>query len=244
MCKHSMFFAHWSSSESSYRDMERRELFCERCGENTQHTFRFHTTKTKHYSVVSVGEGERTVTLICHGCLLESAIEKSAVQELIFEYDKEIAVGEAYHYMENGDNKNAEKKLKKVLKRDPKYSQAVYAMGKCLISQTRYSEAEFFVKNLEIDFPDNNEVEDLRRLMPNPKFENIQSSTQSTSLNDLQIDHLVRDKVSLISKLQENKFGDFDKLEKIKKLLIEDSTFTQDSNDYLEEKYEEYKNSK
>ena len=30
-----MFFAHWSSKDSSYRDMERRQLDCERCNENT-----------------------------------------------------------------------------------------------------------------------------------------------------------------------------------------------------------------
>ena len=71
-----MFFAHWSSTDSSYRDMERRELHCDRCNENTQHTFRYHITKTKHYSVVSIGAGERTVTLICHGCLLETRIPK------------------------------------------------------------------------------------------------------------------------------------------------------------------------
>ena len=57
-----MFFAHWSSTDSSYRDMERRELHCERCNEDTQHTFRYHITKTKHYSVVSIGAGEHTLT--------------------------------------------------------------------------------------------------------------------------------------------------------------------------------------
>jgi len=35
--------------------------------------------------------------------------------------------------------------------------------------------------------------------------------------------------------------GDYDKLEAIKKSLIDDGSFTQEANDYLEEKYAEYK---
>lgn len=146
--------------------MERRELHCDRCNENTQHTFRYHVTKTKHYSVISVGAGERTLTLICHGCLLETLIPKNQAEPLIIGYDEEIAVGEANYHMEKGDNKGAEKILKKVLKKNPKHPQALYSMAKCLISQTKYSEAEFFVKNLEIDFPEHNDVKDLRKLMP------------------------------------------------------------------------------
>ena len=146
--------------------MERRELHCERCNEDTQHTFRYHITKTKHYSVVSIGAGEHTLTLICHGCLLETPVVKNDAEQLMAGYDKEITVGEANEYMEKGDNKNAEKKLKKLLKKDPKHPQAVYSMAKCLISQVKYSEAEFYVKNLEIDFPEHNDVKDLRKLMP------------------------------------------------------------------------------
>jgi tetratricopeptide (TPR) repeat protein len=146
--------------------MERRQLDCERCNENTQHTFRYHITKTKHYSVVSIGAGERTVTLICHGCLLETRIEKNDAQELMVAYDKEIAVGEANEHMEKGETKKAEKKLNKVLKKDPKYPPAVYSMAKCLLSQTKYDEAEFYIKNLEIDFPEDTTVKDLRKLMP------------------------------------------------------------------------------
>ena len=146
--------------------MERRELHCEKCDENTQHTFRYHITKTKHYSVVSVGAGERTITLICHGCLLETPVSKNDAEQLMVGYDKEITVGEANEHMEKGDNKNAEKKLKKLLKKDPKYPQAVYSMAKCLISQVKYSEAEIYVKNLEMDFPEQDEVKVLRKLMP------------------------------------------------------------------------------
>jgi len=161
-----MFFAHWSSTNSSYRDMERRQLDCERCNENTQHTFRYHITKTKHYSVVSIGAGEKTVTLICHGCLLETLIEKNTAKELMVEYDKEIAVGESNEHMEKGEFGKAEKKLKKILKNDPKYPQAVFSMSKCLISQSRYDEAEIYLKHLENNFPEALDVQDLRKLMP------------------------------------------------------------------------------
>ena len=37
---------------------------------------------------------------------------------------------------------------------------------KCLISQTKYDEAEFYVKNLEIDYPEDQDVVGLRKLMP------------------------------------------------------------------------------
>ena len=161
-----MFFAHWSSTDASYRDMERRQLDCERCKENTQHTFRYHITKTKHYSVVSIGAGEKTITLICHGCLLETLIEKNTAKELMIEYDNEIAVGEANQIMEKGDFRKAEKKLKKILKNDPRYPQAIFSMSKCLISQSRYDEAEIYLKQLEINFPDALDVKDLRKLMP------------------------------------------------------------------------------
>ena len=146
--------------------MERRELYCDRCKENTQHTFRYHITKTKHYSAISIGAGERTVTLICHGCLLETPVAKNDAEQLIAGYDKDIAVWEANECMEKGDNKNAEKKLKKLLTKDPKHPQGVYSMAKCLISQTKYSEAEFYVKNLELDFSENDDVKALRKLMP------------------------------------------------------------------------------
>ena len=97
---------------------------------------------------------------------LKLGFQKNDAEQLIEGYDKEIVVGEANECMEKGDNKNAEKILKKLLKKDPKHPQGLYSMAKCLISQTKYSEAEFFVKNLEIDFPEHNDVKDLRKLMP------------------------------------------------------------------------------
>jgi hypothetical protein len=77
-----------------------------------------------------------------------------------------------------------------------------------------------------------------------PKFQDMQTGSSSDSLNDFEPQQIIEDKIRRISKLQENKIGDYNKLEEIKKSLIDDGTFTQASNDYLEEKYEEYENSK
>ena len=160
-----MFFAHWSSTESSYRDMERQQLDCDRCQKITEHTFRYHTQKTKHYSSFSFGEGDKSVTVICHGCLLERTLVQNYEMEMINKFDCEIAIGMAHELMEKGEPKDAQKLLKKLLKNNPNYSPGVFAMAKCLIAQTKYDEAESYVRNLEIDYPNNSDVEDLRKLM-------------------------------------------------------------------------------
>ena len=164
-----MFFAHWSSTDSSYRDMERRNLHCERCCESendtTQHTFRYHITKTKHYSAISIGAGEKTLTLICHGCLLESNTNKYESENLMRGYDMEITVIESFELMDGENYKKAEKKLRKLLKKNPEYSQGVFAITKCLIMQKKYDEAEFYLKDLETNFTENQEIKELRKLM-------------------------------------------------------------------------------
>ena len=160
-----MFFAHWSNTESSYRDMERQQIFCERCNKETEHTFRYHTQKIKHYSTFSFGEGDKSISIICHGCLLEQGLEKNYERRMIEKFDCEIATSISHQYMDDGKPRDAQKLLKKLLKKNPKYGPGVFAMAKCLISQTKYGEAEIYVKNLEIDYPHNTDVEELRRLM-------------------------------------------------------------------------------
>jgi len=161
-----MFFAHWSSTETSYRDMERQQIDCPRCEKETQHTFRYHTQKTKHYSAFSFGEGDKSVSIICHGCLLERGLDKELEKQLIDKFDCEIATMMANQCMDEGKPKDAHKLLKKLLKKNPKYGPGLYCMAKCLISQTKYDEAEIYVKNLEIDYPEDNTVQDLRKIMP------------------------------------------------------------------------------
>ena len=151
-------FVHWSNQKAEYRDMESREIHCQQCNKTTQHTFRYHITKTKHYSVVSVGPGKKDISLVCHVCLSETEIPKNDSKELIKQYDNEIAVGEANELMSKGKDSKAEGKLKKVLKRDPGYGQALYSMSKCLISQAKYGEAEYYIKILETKFPDDPEI--------------------------------------------------------------------------------------
>ncbi|MDH3676931.1 MAG: hypothetical protein OEQ12_01360 [Nitrosopumilus sp.] len=73
------------------------------------------------------------------------------------------------------------------------------------------------------------------------RFQDMQAKPTSDSVKNDQLDEMIDKKVGMISKLQENKIGDYDKLEFIKKSLIDNDHFNQESNDYLEEKYEEYK---
>ena len=173
-------FVHWSNQKAEYRDMESREIHCQQCNKTTQHTFRYHITKTKHYSVVSVGSGKKEITLVCHACLLETYVDKNDSKELIKQYDNEIAVGEANELMSKGKDSKAEGKLKKVLKKDPDYGQALYSMSKCLISQARYGEAKSYIKNLEDKFPNAPEIKELQDELP-PELDTIESKTPITS---------------------------------------------------------------
>ena len=73
------------------------------------------------------------------------------------------------------------------------------------------------------------------------KYQDRQRKSPSNNANDIDPEKIVLSKLSIISKLQKYKIGDNDKLEAIKKSLIDDGSFTQEGNDYLEEKYGEYK---
>ena len=177
-------FVHWSNQKAEYRDMESREIHCQQCNKTTQHTFRYHITKTKHYSVVSVGPGKKDISLVCHVCLSETEIPKNDSKELIKQYDNEIAVGEANELMSKGKDSKAEGKLKKVLKRDPGYGQALYSMSKCLISQARYGEAKSYIKNLEDKFPNAPEIKELQDELP-PELDTIEPKKEVISrVND------------------------------------------------------------
>jgi hypothetical protein len=95
------------------------------------------------------------------------------------------------------------------------------------------------------EFSEDDEFEDdsiIENSSLKEKFQYMQTGSPSDSLNDLEPHQIIEDKLRRISKLQENKIGDYNKWEEIKKSLIDDGTFTQADNDYLEEKYEEYKN--
>ncbi len=160
-----VFFAHWSSTEVSYRDMESHQLQCERCNEQTKHTLRYHTKKTKHYSSFSFGEGDKSISVICHGCLLEKPIEKTYEKKIMERFDCEIATSISHELMENTEFKKAYKLLQKVLKKNPEYGPAVYAITKCSISQKKHDEANIHLKILEKIYPNNTEVEELRNLI-------------------------------------------------------------------------------
>jgi len=73
------------------------------------------------------------------------------------------------------------------------------------------------------------------------KFQEMQKGSLSNNVDDTEPEQIIENKLSIISKLQEFKIGDNHKLEEIKQSLIADGSFTQETNDYLEAKYEEYK---
>ena len=74
-----------------------------------------------------------------------------------------------------------------------------------------------------------------------PNFQEMQEDSQLDNIDDIEPEQIIENKLRIISKLQEFKIGDYHKLEEIKQLLIAAGSFTQEANDYLEEKYEEYK---
>jgi hypothetical protein len=244
--------------------MESREIHCQRCNKNTQHTFRYHITKTKHYSVVSVGSGKKEITVVCHVCLLETSIDKNDSKELVKQYDNEIATGEANELMDKGKDSKAENKLRKVLKKDPEFPQALYSISKCLISQAKYGEAEFYIKILENKFPDIPEIKELRDSLPpklvtnEPKKEIISRAKDSdvqevtTVLNDKtneddsddrnsntqseKMDETeVAEYLELIEKLQKEGLGNSNILIEVKQILVKDRGLDENNLQYLTE---------
>lgn len=148
--------------------MEKAEIHCNRCNDTTLHTIRLYETKTKHYSVVSFGSDQH-VSCICHTCLLESEFAKNIQKELIEKYNKQLAVSHAYELMEQNKQGKAEKIFRNILKNDGNYDQAAYGLSKCLINQNKYDEAKNYVDKLEIQFPNLEEVIELKKSLENIK---------------------------------------------------------------------------
>jgi len=154
-------FAHWSNTETSYRDMEKEEFFCDRCNSDQLHTFRMHEQKTQHYSLFSFG-AKRSVSLICHGCLKESQVSEEYEKQKIEKFLKMIIIGEGFELSRNGDKDEAIRKFRNVLEKDPNNIQANFGLAKTLIDQGRVEEAEYYVAKLEMSDPENNQIKELR----------------------------------------------------------------------------------
>ena len=69
----------------------------------------------------------------------------------------------------------------------------------------------------------------------------MQTKTNSHNKDILDPNQFIVNKLQMISKLQENKIGDYEKLEKIKKSLITDGSLNLKDSKYIETQYEEYK---
>ena len=90
--------------------------------------------------------------------------------------------------------------------------------------------------DLEEDFEDDSE----EPLFENPEFQEIKTDAEADDANALDPEVLIQHKIRMISKLQENKIGENEKLEKIKNDLKDYGTFTKEDNEYLEEQFAEY----
>ena len=73
----------------------------------------------------------------------------------------------------------------------------------------------------------------------NPEFQDNEDDSESDSEDHLDPDIIIQNKLLMIINLQENKIGDHEKLEEIKKSLIDDGSFSLADTEYIEEKLEE-----
>ncbi|MDH3610132.1 MAG: hypothetical protein OEM79_00060 [Nitrosopumilus sp.] len=73
------------------------------------------------------------------------------------------------------------------------------------------------------------------------KFQEMKTKTNPDKGNIPSPKQFIENKIRLISKLQENNIGDYEKLEKIKKSLMANGSFTLKDNKYVESQLEEYK---
>tara|TARA_B100000929_G_C15254786_1_gene334553 strand:- start:54 stop:437 length:384 start_codon:yes stop_codon:yes gene_type:complete len=120
--------------------------------------------RTKHYSVIS-GRPKRSVTIICHGCLLEGPLDKGYEKQMIEKFTGQVMVAEGFELYQQGNYNKAMKKFQKNLKDDPGNLQAVYGLATCLITKGEYDEARVFVDRLDSEMPDNEDVRELKQTL-------------------------------------------------------------------------------
>ena len=144
--------------------MESIQADCEQCGSEQKHTFRMYEQRTKHYSVIS-GRPKRSVTIICHGCLLEGPLDKGYEKQMIEKFTGQVIVAEGFELYQQGNYNKAMKKFQKNLKDDPGNLQAVYGLATCLITKGEYDEARVFVDRLDSEMPDNEDVRELKQTL-------------------------------------------------------------------------------
>ena len=69
----------------------------------------------------------------------------------------------------------------------------------------------------------------------------MKEDSSTNPANKFAPNQIIKNKLQIISKLQEKKIGDQERLEAIKESLLSGETFTFTDNNYLETQYEEYK---
>ena len=76
------------------------------------------------------------------------------------------------------------------------------------------------------------------------KFQDMQIGQESKNADGIHPSQIIKNKLLIISKLQDSKIGDNTRLNEIKKSLKTGGDFSKEDNDYLETKYDEYKKTK
>src|SRR5690606_26520280 len=164
-------FVFWSSKSNSYRNMQTGDMECPKCNGIRKHTYRLYEAKTKAYSVIPAGT-DRTVTVVCHGCLTEWKLEKKHEKQLIELYkkwDKEAKlekkklkhddptgvsslVNEASELASSNQYGKAMKLLQKAISKDPARPDAYITAAGILFNQKDYLSAlTYFDKALQCE---------------------------------------------------------------------------------------------
>ncbi|MDE1765829.1 MAG: tetratricopeptide repeat protein [Thaumarchaeota archaeon] len=171
--------------------METIEEECRKCKSVQKHTFRVYETKV--YSFLPT-KTERHVTLVCHGCLLESKIPKEQEKDLLKKYEKQILTADGHRFFEKGKYKEALNMYDQALKKDPEFAGAIYGKARTLIAKQDYRGAEKYVETLMSRFPKDRDVNDmndvLRKYLPSTKNDRIKDHLPKEMENETPLEIL------------------------------------------------------
>lgn len=103
--------------------------------------------------------------------------------------------------------------------------------------------AKFRIRRQHTKFPQDYDYEDNSMIKDLPMTENFIDLQKESQIYEYSPDKdkIIESRVHMILTLQENKIGDYEKLEDIKKSLICDGSFNLEDSIYLETKYQEFK---
>ena len=159
-----MAFYWWTDTTVTYRHMESIQKECKNCNTVQKHTYRLYERKARINYFWPAGYEQR-VTLICHGCLFESRVEKKQENELLWKYKDLVVFQDGQNFEELGKYNDAMKKFDKLLEEDPTNATAIYEKAKCLIAMGKYAESIPYVIKLMQRYPNNKDFLDMKNVL-------------------------------------------------------------------------------